>query len=722
LAVLLALSGFASLVYELLWMRRFSLVFGSGALSVTLTLATLFGGMGIGGLLAGRAGGAGPLRRYAVLEALAALWALALPGALAVLSVGVREHPGLGMQAALVIALAGPPALALGATLPVVAGGLSRSRDVATLYAANTAGAVVGVVALPLVLLPLFGVRGSELFAVVLALTVAGVAWHLPWPEPAPVQERPPAAKLHRPALWAVGISGLVAMSLQVAWTRLAAVLLGPSIYAFAAVLAVFLSFVAAGAALGRRWTDPKALGTSLAALGLLSLVGALLYGQLPVLLGVGFGNVGPEGMMWVSLFLLVFAMAGAPLASGVVFSCALSVVGQSGVGQSGAEGNAQQTTAKVYGINTLAGVVGSAATGLWLIPQLGVQGCVTGASCVAFVGAAALLRRPWPLVVGAVLVAVQPQWDGRLYAVGIYNRIAAFSHITPGALRTFADTGWDLVFYQEGRTAAVAVGHSRQSNNLWLSINGKVDASTGVDMPTQTLAGQIPLRMAANPKRGLVVGLATGVTAGTLLAEGLEELVVVELEPAVVAASRFFDHVSGAPLEDPRTRLVLEDARAVLGREGPLFDVIVSEPSNPWITGVSNLFTREYWVLGKARLAPGGVFCQWVQLYGLQTEEFRAIVHTFSSVFPEVWLFETVPGADVLLVAGGRPEGADLPAPTLNPAQVRALAKGGGWNTDDRPRVELAAPKALHMDTGTRNSLLIHRFAGPLKAPVSRP
>jgi spermidine synthase len=717
LVALVAVSGFASLVYELLWMRRFSLVFGSGALSVTLTLATLFGGMGIGGLLAGRARGGRPLRRYALLEALAALWALALPGALAVLSIGVREHPGLGMQAALVIALAGPPALALGATLPVVAGGLSRSRDVATVYAANTAGAVGGVVALPLVLLPLFGVRGSELFAVALALGVAGVAWHLPWPEPAPVQAGLSQGKVHRTALWAVGISGLVAMSLQVAWTRLAAILLGPSIYAFSAVLAVFLSFVAAGAALGRRWTDPQALGTALAALGLLSLVGALLYGQLPVLLGVGFGNVGPEGMMWVSLFLLVFAMAGAPLASGVVFSCALSVAGRSL-----AEGNAQQATAKVYGVNTLAGVVGSAATGLWLIPLLGVQGCVTLASCVAFVGAAGLLRRPWPLVVGALLVAVQPAWDGRLYAVGVYNRIAAFSHITPGALRTFADTGWDLLFYEEGRTAAVAVGHSRKSNNRWLSINGKVDASTGVDMPTQILAGQIPLRMAANPKRGMVVGLATGVTAGVMLEEGLEELTVVELEPAVVAASRFFDHVSGAPLEDPRTRLVLEDARTVLGREGPLFDVIVSEPSNPWITGVSNLFTREYWVLGKKRLAPGGVFCQWVQLYGLQTEEFRAIVHTFSSVFPEVWLFETVPGADVLLVAGGQLVGADLPVPTLVPEQVRALAKGGGWNTDDRPRVELAAPKALHKDTATRNSLLIHRFSGPLKAPVSWP
>jgi len=585
---------------------------------------------------------------------------------------------------------------------------------VATAYAANTAGAVAGVVALPLVLLPHLGVRGSELLAVALALLVSAVAWRLPWPEPvqASVPSGHPRGLHHGSALWAVGISGAVAMSLQVAWTRLAAVLLGPSIYAFAAVLAVFLSFVAAGAALGRRWTRPEAMGTALAALGLLSLLGALLYGQLPVLLGVGFGNVGPAGMMWVSLYLLLFAMAGAPLASGVVFSCALSL----------AQGSEQQATARVYGVNTLAGVVGSAATGLWLVPRLGVQGCVTLAACVAFVGAAVLLRRSWPVVLGAVLVAVQPAWDGRLYAVGVYNRIAAFSHITPGALRAFADTGWDLLFYKEGRTAAVAVGHSRQSNNRWLSINGKVDASTGVDMPTQTLAGTIPVRMAASPKRGLVVGLATGVTAGAMLDAGLEDLEVVELEPAVVAASRFFDHVSGAPLDNPRTRLVLEDARSVLGRKGPLLDVIVSEPSNPWITGVSNLFTREYWQLGKSRLAPGGVFCQWVQLYGLQTEEFRAIVHTFSSVFPEVWLFETVPGADVLLVAGGSPAGADLPVPTLDPTQVRALAQGGGWNTDDRPRVELAAPKALHQDTGNRNSLLIQQFAGPLKVPASLP
>lgn len=250
-------------------------------------------------------------------------------------------------------------------------------------------------------------------------------------------------------------------------------------------------------------------------------------------------------------------------------------------------------------------------------------------------------------------------------------------------------------------------------SPNVWLSINGKFDASTGDDMPTQILSGTIPVTAARDPRRVAVVGLASGVTAGAVLDDPrVQSLTVFELEPSVVVASHFFDHANGRPLDDPRTTLVVDDARAVLERDPTRYDVIISEPSNPWISGISSLFTEEYWALGRSRLREGGVFCQWVQLYGMGPEEMRGLVRTFASVFGDVWLYETIPGSDVLLVAGAPPP-PDAPVqPTLDPDGVRRLAGIGWLNTDDHPRVEWQAPRWLHYATADDNAALIEASA----------
>jgi spermidine synthase len=209
-----------------------------------------------------------------------------------------------------------------------------------------------------------------------------------------------------------------------------------------------------------------------------------------------------------------------------------------------------------------------------------------------------------------------------------------------------------------------------------------------------------------------LVVGLASGVTAGTALRDPrVERLVIAEIEPAVVAAEAFFRDVNGSPLTDPRSTLVVGDARAWLAAGEQRFDVIVSEPSNPWITGVSSLFTREYWTLVRSRLRPGGVVCQWVQTYGLGTDELRALLRTFRSVFPDAVVFESIEGADLLLVAGGDPARRGLaPIAPLLDADGLARAAGSGWeNTDDRPLVEWRAPFYLHHDTSESNRALLH-------------
>lgn len=691
LALLLALSGATALAYEVLWMRRFALLFGGGALAVTLTVATLFGGLGLGGLLGGRLRGS-PARRYAQLEGFAALWAFAMPWALEALTPWVRAHAGLGVQALVVVLLTTPPALALGATLPVLARGIQDRGSLAGLYAANTLGAMAGTLAVPHLLLPVLGVRGSELAAVLCGLSIATLASRISLPEPA---DEVTLGAIRPRAVLAAALTGLCAMALEVAWTRLGGVLLGPSIYAFAWVLAAFLAGVALGAALARRWTGPGVLPAAVGAMGVLALGGAFVYGQAPLLLAALYDRVGAGGMWSVELLLAALTMAGAPIASGLAFGAALRE----------ASGEGGRATAAVYGANTLAGVVGSAATGLWLLPALGIQGVVGLCAGLLGLGAVALGGKrglPWAAAVLGLWFAL-PEWDGKLYAVGVYNRVSDLGDRSARGVRQFAEEGWELVSYDEGRTGSVAVGRSTRTGNVWLSISGKVDASTGDDMPTQELSGLLPVRMARDPERVLVVGLASGVTAGAVLAEpGVKALTVVELEPRVVDASHHFDHVNGRPLEDPRTTLRVEDARAVLAEDGPDFQVIISEPSNPWITGVSNLFTLEYWTLGRARLAPGGVFCQWIQLYGLAPTELASIVASFTEVFPHTWLFEPLEGGDLLLMGSdGQVDLGGLPiGPSLGPEGVRALGRGAPLNTDDRPRVELAAPRSLHLAT----------------------
>ena len=460
-------------------------------------------------------------------------------------------------------------------------------------------------------------------------------------------------------------------------------------------MLAVFLAGVALGSLL--RVRTHHALG----ALGLLALLGSLLYGEAPVLLAGLYEAFGARWMGLTEALLAAVTMAGAPVASGAVFASVLR----------------EAPAERVYGVNTLAGVAGSALTGLWLLPALGVQGVVTGGALVAAAGASLLQRRPWWLLAVLAVVLVQPGWEGKLFAVGVYNRVSDLGDRSRDGVRSFATEGWELVSYRDGRTGAVAVGRSLATGNTWLSINGKVDASTGDDMPTQVLSGQVPVRMHPAPQRVLVVGLASGVTAGAVLDEGVAELDVAELEQEVVVASHHFDHVNGRPLADPRTRLLVQDARAVLARSGRPYDVIISEPSNPWITGVSNLFTLEYWLLGRDALDPDdGVFCQWIQLYGLASQDFRSVVATFTQVFPQAWLFEPLEGGDVLLVGSlghAALDGLPIP-PVLGPAGLARLGRGAELNTDEHPWVELRAPRSLHLATVEDNQALIRRAAVP--------
>ena len=263
-------------------------------------------------------------------------------------------------------------------------------------------------------------------------------------------------------------------------------------------------------------------------------------------------------------------------------------------------------------------------------------------------------------------------------------------------------------------------------------------------------LLAQIPILLAPRHEEILVVGLGSGVTAGAALQSAARRVTVVELEPAVIEASRFFDAQSHAPLDDPRLDLIEDDARHILVASEAAYDVIVSEPSHPWVSGVANLFTRDFFSLAARRLRSDGLFVQWLQTYQISHETFRSILATFQSVFPEVFIFRSL-GSDVILVGSQSPLQLDLsemekrwrqpsvrnemgrigfsrPEALLahfqtGPADVRRMAAGAPFNTDDNMRVEFHVPfYILHPDQGESDAILKGMVPTPVETVLRDP
>jgi spermidine synthase len=278
------------------------------------------------------------------------------------------------------------------------------------------------------------------------------------------------------------------------------------------------------------------------------------------------------------------------------------------------------------------------------------------------------------------------------------------------------------LLMYEEGPTSTVSV--RKDLNTISMAINGRTNASDSVyDMPTQVMLAQLPMLVAPSLNSGLVIGFATGVSVGAMLQSPIGAVTCVELEPQTVKGSHFFDHVNHRPLNDPRTKLIIDDARSFLRVTPNRYDVIVSEPSHPWVPGVANLFTREFFEMGRQRLSEQGVFVQWLQIYQLSTESLRSVLATYQSVFPHVMVFRVggaAKGKDLILVGSNKPLSLDLLPQRLtderiareisrvdlkteadvrswyicDESRLRPAVSGAVINTDDNMHIETTVPK----------------------------
>jgi len=413
----------------------------------------------------------------------------------------------------------------------------------------------------------------------------------------------------------------------------------------------------------------------------------------------------------------------------------------------------------RLYAGNTVGGVLGAFAGGFLLIPTLGISGTIYGAAFVYLaVGAAfradtgtrslrpALGRALAVTTVGLFAVAILPRWSPAVMTSGIYEYVNTLTEdFTRDEFNEYIEDAWELLYYKDGPTSTVTVAWEpdrlrelgdEDIPNLVYMTDGKADASSVGDMHTQIMLAQAPLLLHPAPERALVIGLASGTTAGSVLTHPVRTLDIVEIEPAAEPASRLFDFVNGRPLDDPRTTLTFADARSFLrGTEEP-YDVIISEPSNPWMAGPANLFTREFFEIGSRALQGGGLFAQWIHLYALDPELLRSTIATFQSVFPHVYVFHPQRRSDLILVGSKEPIELDvarmggrwqvpavrsdlsrvgihelagvLAQARLGPEEVRALTEGARINTDDNGLLLFGAPLYVHSSTVTQNDQLL--------------
>ncbi len=768
-ALLLLGSGFCALVYQVAWLRALRLIFGGSTAASAAVLAIFMAGLGVGGIILGRRADkvASPLRLYGLLELsialLAALSPLLVAGARSVyLGLGgssVLGGPGsTGLRLVLALVVLGAPTFLMGGTLPAAVRAVERSHDRARrrmglLYAANTLGAVAGATWANFVSLEAFGMRASlwaaaglNLCVALLALALARREAHADAPaKPAPArpqgalddQQVPAPARL---VLVAAGLVGFAFLLMELVWYRMLAPLLGGSTYSFGLILAVALLGIGLGGlayGFGPRPQRPTLfLFAATCAIEAALLVLPFALGDQLVMFAIllrPLGEVGFGALVGTWALLCGIVVFPAALVSGYQFPLLVALLG------SGREDVGRQV-GLAYAWNTGGAIVGALAGGFGLLPLLTAPRCwqmVAGLLVVLALAALVPARnqlpagrrttRAWALAalgpVGVCAVAV--------VLLAAPGPSAAWRHTPVGAGRVRPDlenanarTAWlhgvrrGIAWEAEGVESSIALD---RSSGYALLVHGKSDGHAIMDAPTTVMLGLVPALAHPAPKRAMVIGLGTGTTAGWLAAvPGMEQVDAVELEGTVLEAARECALANLGVMDDPKVRVVVNDAREVLLTSPERYDLVSSEPSNPYRAGVGSLFTVEFYQAVSDRLTERGVLAQWVQGYEIDAGTFRTVVATLHQVFPHVEVWETGYNTDLLVLASKQPLVWDLPslearlaaqpystallriwgvagAPGLfsgfvaNAELVDALAtaEGGRLNTDDRTLIE---------------------------------
>ncbi len=754
--LLFALSGFAGLVYESVWAGYLKLMAGHASYGQILSLCVFMGGLAIGSHLSAKI--VDRLRRpwawYGLSEIVIGLGALAYHGLFILLTNWLwtsKVLEGMGVWTARITiagfgaALTLPWAILLGCTFPLMAAGLLR-RDptkahfsLGWLYAANSLGGAMGCLVNSFLLVPRLGLPGALATAATINLLLGTIFVALSIHDPLPAESNPSELKRKSEAPWihdaTAFFTGLSSFFYEIAWIRMLALQLGSSTHSFDVMLSAFLVGLAFGG-----WTVRKGLDRgrprrrlAWAQLAMATCAAASLLGY-QVFFDARNGmnlvlKTTPEAFPFAQLFKFASAflmMGPAAFFAGMTLPLLISWR----IRSTGRE----EGLGRIYAWNTLGSLIGALGGGLILLPLAGLKTVlVTGAAVDGLLGIALLkgLRLRWKewglagvALLATVLAALVPLKSDVL---------------TLGAFRAHMKNQEQIVYRKDGAASTVSI-HLRPNGYAVLRNNGKPDASLSLvgvagagDNKTQGTLAWAPLSTMKKPYRAVLIGLGSGMTAHYLLGDPLlQSLDVVEIEPAVFEMSRHFKVRNHRIFEDPRMKFWAEDARTFFATHGGTWNLIVSEPSNPWVSGVSSLFTKEFYRDMRRHLSLDGTLAQWLQSYEFRDELFLSILAAMHESFPEMAL-HPIPGtsADVLLLAGrtlphpdaarlakGTPY-ADISAEELTPEQVAspaevtprilsALVREVTPNSDYAPIVDAGAEEAFFTKTRVTLPLLL--------------
>ncbi|MEO6708271.1 MAG: fused MFS/spermidine synthase [Planctomycetota bacterium] len=692
------LSGAAGLVYEVLWFKRFAHVWGSSSLAMASVVASFLAGLGLGAWLLGTRADRmrRPLLAYALCEFGIALWAVCVPlvtplcAKIAAAATPALEGHSLALTAVRVattfFAIA-PACILMGATLPLLVrwlanGGRGIGRATAWLYAFNAGGAALGAWIAGFHLLPSIGLDGTNFATAAVSAAIGAMALIMDRAQPksggpeqvptaADLPERAPdseadelAGDVQAPRIAvnaAALLGGFGALTLQMLWGRELALLVGPTTFAFSALVVVFIAGLGAGslsfALLGRRFGDARrwiAIAVLLLVLGALG--GRIAEPRLALLAGSlqdlratpWFNAVLCSGISAALELVATFAM-------GMFLPALIALIGTDAT-------KAGASVGRIYAWNTLGSILGALCAFTLLVPWIGSQWTLTLALACYVIALALALAPRWKareveLVIGVAAIAllILP-WrtsDPRPTNLGLYIYV-------PGTAEALAGDRSRILYFKEGTSSNVlALEVDADESTLGappriksVRVNGKVDASNWSDMPMQLGAAYFPLLLRPDAKSVLVIGMGSGTTVGAALTFPRTDVTCCELEPAIIEAARSFAPDNKSPHGSERFHTVIDDGRNHVQAHGTLWDLIISEPSNPWIAGISNLYTSEFYSVAHSRLAPNGMFVQWVQTYGLSAQQYALIANTALGEFPQVVLLRLNENDTLLLCA----------------------------------------------------------------------
>ncbi|MBI4951403.1 MAG: fused MFS/spermidine synthase [Myxococcales bacterium] len=712
LAALLFSSGLCALVYQVAWLRELRLVFGASTPASAAVLAVFMGGLGLGSYwLGGRVDRSPrPLRLYAHLELGIALTAAVTPlllvGARAIyVGVGGSSTLGSGLATVVRLLLSAvvllPPTVLMGGTLPAAARaavpqGDAGRRSTAWLYGANALGALAGSTLSTFLLLEVFGTRLTLWLACLLNALVGMIARMLSRSMPplrlrgatapaeatpsAPVELPPALARTARVLLlFAAGAVGFAFLVMELVWYRMLSPLLGGSTYTFGLILAVALGGIGVGGVAYTvrkrppRWSTfawtcaleaaclavPYALGDRIALLAIM-------------LRPLGVAGLAGQALGWTVIACIVVLPAA--VVSGYQFPALIGLFGQG-------EKRIGREVGLAYAANTVGAIVGSLAAGFALMPVIGALGswrAATALLCALCVGAALFHLRSaragggatvstraavaGPLLVAGATVAllfvsVGPTALWRHTPIGAGRADSLLTNATRTELaRQIRDAEGAVRWEADGRESSVALVSKHDTAFV---VNGKSDGAVSADAGTQVMSGLLGPLLDPATRRVMVIGLGTGATAGWLAAvPEIERVDVVEIEPAIARVARDCAAANRDVLDSPKLALSYGDAREVLLTTRERYDLVFSEPSNPYRAGIASLFTREFYAAVKGRLRPGGKLVQWVQAYEIDAATLGTVVATLYTSFATVTVWRSEFN-DLLLVASDEEEAA---------------------------------------------------------------